>query len=412
MSLSERSLPFDQETFEAIADQYGTPLYVYDEAGIRSNAKSLNDAFSWNSDHTNFFAVKATPTPEILRVVHDEGMGFDCSSRPELTMVQSEGLAANGVFYTSNNTPDDDYRLAREIGATINVDKAPYVGQVARALGALPSRMAIRYNPGAKKTGNDIIGDPIKSKFGDTEEHVLSALVEMYQGGVEEIGLHAMVVSNETDPESFASTARLLRELSERALVEVGVAINFINIGGGIGINYHSSERPVDVKAIGDAVASELQQLQIPIYTENGRYVTGPHGYWLTRVTHGIVESYEPYLQVDTSINNMARLGTVKGAYHDIVVLGREDDPTRVMNVTGSMCANSDVFFRDRELPRTTQPGDLVVIRDAGAHSRANTHNYNSRLRAGEALVRLDGSHQMIRRHETMDDLFATTRGL
>lgn len=408
----DKSLPFEAQVFEDIAQTYGTPVYVYDEAGIRANARQVNEAFAWSPDYVNYFAVKATPTPAILRVIHDEHMGFDCSSRPELMMVDMEGLTGNGVFYTSNNTPDDDYRLASSIGATINVDKAPYVAQVARALGQLPERMAIRYNPGSKKSGNDIIGEPIKSKFGDTEEHVLTALKDMCARGVAQIGLHAMVVSNEKDPESFAGTARLLRELSERALDEAGAEINFINVGGGIGVNYHPDEQPVDVKAIGDAVASELQQLDIPIYTENGRYVTGPHGYWLTRVTHGITETYAPYVQVDTSINNMARLATVTAAYHHIHVLGRENDPTRPMHVTGSMCANSDIFFKDRDLPTTIEAGDLMVINDAGAHSRANSHNYNFRLRAGEVLIHPDGRHSLIRRHETVEDLFATTKGL
>ena len=408
----EKSLPFAPEVFHEVAEEYGTPLYVYDEAGIRRNAQEVNAAFSWSPDYVNYFAVKATPTPGVLRVIASEGMGFDCSSRPELRMVQMEELGEHGVFYTSNNTPDDDYRLAHDMGAIINVDKAPYVGQVLRALGQLPSTMAIRYNPGGKKTGNDIIGDPIKSKFGDTEEHILFALHEMRLHGVEQIGLHAMLVSNERDPESFAGTAKLLRELSERAMSEVGVEINFINVGGGIGVNYHPDEDPVDVGAIGEAIASELKQLDIPILTENGRYITGPHGYWLTRVTHGIMETYESYVEVDTSINNMARLATVTAAYHHIDVLGREGDPTRPMNVTGSMCANSDIFFKNRELPTTIEPGDLMVIHDAGAHSRANSHNYNFRLRAGEVLIHPDGSTQKIRRHETEEDLFATTEDL
>lgn len=408
----EKVLPFSADVFQAVAEEYGTPVFVYDEAGIRRNAQVINKAFAWNPDHVNYFAVKATPTPGILRVIADEGMGFDCSSRPELRMVQMEGLDRNGVFYTSNNTPDEDYQLADSMRAVINVDKAPYVGQVLRALGHLPPRMAIRYNPGEKKTGNSIIGDPVKSKFGDTEEHILSALREMRLQGVQAIGLHAMVVSNEKDPESFAGTAKLLRELSERALVEAGVEISFINIGGGIGVNYEPGEKPVDVEGIGQAVEAELGQLGIPILTENGRYVTGPHGYWLTRVTHGIMETYAPYVEVDTSINNMARLATVTAAYHHINVLGRDGDPTRPMHVTGSMCANSDIFFKERELPVTIQPGDLMVIHDAGAHSRANSHNYNFRLRAGEVLINPDGTTQLIRRHETEEDLFATTQGL
>jgi diaminopimelate decarboxylase len=327
-------------------------------------------------------------------------------------MVQQEGLGENGLFYTSNNTPDEDYRLAHEMGAVVNVDKYPYVQQVLRALGHLPTTMAIRYNPGDQKTGNEIIGDPVKSKFGETSDNVLRAVLQMHQHGVERLGLHTMVVSNEKSPESFSDTAMLLRQLTERIFTELGLSIDFLNVGGGLGVNYRPDEEPVDVMAIGEAVRSQLGDLDIPVVTEHGRYITGPHGYLLTRVTHGIVETYEPYVQVDTSINNMARLATVSAAYHHINVLGRDGDPTKPMNITGSMCANTDKMFKARELPVTVEPGDLMVIHDAGAHSRANSHNYNFRLRAGEVLVHPDGSTQLIRRHETVDDLFATTRGL
>jgi diaminopimelate decarboxylase len=408
----DKTLPFKHEALESIAEQYGTPVFVYDEAGIRQNTQTVNEAFGWSVDYVNHFAVKATPTPGVLRVIEDEGMGFDCSSRPELVMLQQEGLGSNGLFYTSNNTPDADYQLANEMGAVINIDKLPYLRQVQRALGVLPTSMAIRFNPGNQKTGNDIIGDPVKSKFGDTADNVVEALRQMHEGGVEKLGLHAMVVSNEKDPESFAGTAKLLRQLTERILAECGLSVAFINVGGGLGVNYHPDEEPVDVPAIGQAVRSQLEDLGIPVVTEHGRYITGPHGYLLTRVTHGIVETYEPYVQVDTSINNMARLATVTAAYHQIDVLGRQGDPTKPMNVTGSMCANTDKMFKGYELPVTIEPGDLMVIHDAGAHSRANSHNYNFRLRAGEVLVHPDGSTQLIRRHETIEDLFATTQGL
>ncbi|HSX23959.1 MAG TPA: hypothetical protein VLE74_02555 [Candidatus Saccharimonadales bacterium] len=408
----DKSLPFAPEVFHEIAEEYGTPIFVYDEAGIRNNARAVNQAFSWSPQYVNHFAVKATPTPGILRVIEQEGMGFDCSSRPELRMVQMEGLGEHGVFYTSNNTPDEDYELAHEMDALINIDKYAYLWQIKKALGNLPASMAVRYNPGAIKKGNDIIGEPAKAKFGDTEEHVMLALNGMRANGVERLGLHSMVVSNEKDLGSFADTARLLRLLTEKALDQFGIGIDFINIGGGIGVNYHPDEELVDVRGIGEAVKSELGQLEIPILTENGRYITGPHGYLLTRVTHGVLETYESFVEVDTSINNMARLATVTAAYHHIDILGREGDPTKPMNVTGSMCANSDIFFKSRELPVTTRPGDLMVIHDAGAHSRANSHNYNFRLRAGEVLVYPDGSTQLIRRHETEEDLFATTKDL
>jgi diaminopimelate decarboxylase len=409
----EKPLPFAPDLLQEIAEEYGTPVFVYDDAGIRENARRVNAAYGWNRYYTNFFAVKATPTPGILRVIADEGMGFDCSSRPELLMVQQENLDSSGVFYSSNNTPDDDYRLASSMRAVVNVDKLPYVEQVYRAHGnRMPDHMAIRYNPGSVKSGNDIIGDPMKSKFGDTEEHVLTALTQMRDLGAKEIGLHTMVVSNEKDPEYFRDTARLVRELADKAMDKLGIAVDFINVGGGMGVNYHPAEKPVDVEGIGQAVGDELGDLGIPVYTEHGRYITGPNGYLLTGVTHGIVESYEPYLQIDTSVNNMARLATVKAAYHHINILGRDGDERSPMNIVGSMCANTDKMFVNRELPKTVRPGDLVVVHDAGAHSRANSHNYNFRLRCGEVLVHPDGTHTKIRRHETVKDLFATTEGL
>jgi len=408
-----KTLPFAAEVFQDIASQYGTPVFVYDQAGIQRSAAAVNNAFRWSPGYTNFFAVKATPTPGILRVLAAQQMGFDCSSAPELMMVEQEGLTENGVFYTSNNTPDADYRLAHNMGAIINVDKGQFVSQVQRALGGnLPQRMAIRYNPGPLKEGSSIIGDPNKQKFGDTAAHVIDALKAMRSGGVRSLGLHAMFGSNERSPEYFGDTARLLRALADTACSDFGLNIDFINVGGGLGINYDPADRPADVPAIGQAIQAELGDLKIPILTEYGRYITGPHGYLLTRVTHGIVKTYESFVMVDTSINNMARLATVHRAYHHIDVLGRQGDPTEPMNVTGSMCANTDIFFRDHPLPTTMAPGDLVVIHDAGAHSRSNSHNYNFRLRAGEVLVRPDGTTQLIRRHETPEDLFATTRGL
>lgn len=412
-SLNEniKALPFSDALLEDIANTYGTPIFIYGEAGIRKNARRILNAFSWCKEHKNYFAVKATPTPAILRIIENEKMGFDCSSRGELEMITREKLSGNGIFYTSNNTPDEDYVRANEIGAIINIDKAQYLYQVKDALGELPKKLAIRFNPGKEKSGNAIIGNPFESKFGDTKEHVLEALVEMKKFGVEQIGLHAMVSSNEKNPEYFGDTARLLKGLSFDSK-KLGVEISFINVGGGLGVNYHASEEPVDVEGIANAVREQLEELNIPIYTENGRFITGPHGYLLTRVTHGIIESHEPFVQIDTSINNMVRLATVKAAYHHINVLGRDGDEMRKMHVTGSQCTNTDKMFKWHDLPSTIQPGDLMVVHDTGAHSRANSHNYNFRLRAGEVLVKQDGTHQLIRRHETLDDLFATTKGL
>lgn len=415
-----KTLPFARELWEAVAEEYGTPIYVYNEAGIRANAQRLLRAFSWADGYKNFFAVKATPTPAILRIVADEGMGFDCSSRGELVLVQRESLVGSSLFFSSNNTPDSDYQLANELGATINLDKAPYVGQVRHALDEPPAAMAIRYNPGEIGVGNAIIGFPRHAKFGMVCEDAITAIKRMREWGVRAVGLHAMVVSNEREAERFAATARVLRELAEKICAETGKDVDFINIGGGIGVTYHPSDGNVDVEAIGEAVHAELGDFGVPVVSENGRYVTGPHGYLLTRITHGIQQAHEPFLQVDTSINNIARLATVTAAYHQLDVLGREEDRLIPMNVTGSMCANTDIMFRSSypdgrpgcELPETSAPGDLLVIHDAGAHCRANSHNYNFRLRCGEVLVRADGTHALIRRHETIDDLLQSTDGL
>ena len=415
-----KRLPFGKDLWDEIAQTYGTPLYVYDEAGICANARRLQEAFSWIPDYQNFFAVKATPTPAILRLIAGQGMGFDCSSRGELEMIRRESLADNGVFYSSNNTADDDYAFAFRLGATINLDKFDYVDQVRRVLETPPKRMAIRYNPGDFGVGSSIIGFPRLAKFGARRDDVVAGVVALRRWGVESVGLHTMVVSNERDPAQFAATASVVSELAIYIEEQTGRRIDFVNLGGGLGVTYHAADPEVDVLGVGAAIRGVLGNSTFRIMTEHGRYITGPHGYLLTRITHGIQRVHQPFLQVDTSINNIARLATVTAAYHQLDVLGRENDLLIPMNVTGSMCANTDVMFRSAAvgsrpgcmLPETSAPGDLLVIHDAGAHCRANSHNYNFQLRCGEVLVGKDGSHSLIRRHETIDDLLRTTDGL
>ncbi|MYB40501.1 diaminopimelate decarboxylase [Candidatus Saccharibacteria bacterium] len=410
--IASKNLPFEEPLLRELAETYGTPLYIYDEAGIRRSAKVLKEAFAWSKGYVNYFAVKATPTPAILKLLAEEGMGFDCSSAAELALVKQGGWNGRRVFYTSNNTPDEDYRYAQELGAVINLDKLPYLEQVAKAVGGYPSRMAIRYNPGGEG-GNDIIGRPGDSKFGDTEDHVLKALEKMRSGGVSEIGLHAMVASNERDPAAFGRIAELLRRLAERAAAELSLGLSFINLGGGVGIPYRPEEEPTDIAAIGQAAKTSLSPLNIPVYTECGRFVTGPNGYLLTAVTHGVVESYRRFLTVDTSINNLCRLSSAgPDVYHHVSALGKKTKETKEVTVVGSMCVNSDRMFKDRSLPADIKRGDLLVVHDVGAHGRANSTNYNGRLRCGEVLVRTDGSHKLIRRHENFNDLFATVEGL
>lgn len=410
VSPKQKSLPFNLSLLKELAATYGTPLYVYDEAGIRQNARLLKEAFAWSPGYKNHFAVKATPTPAILRLLAEEGMGFDCSSAAELSLVEAASLGGSGIFYTSNNTADGDYRRAADLNALINLDKAPYLRQVVEALGRTPLKLAIRYNPGGM-AGNDIIGRAQDAKFGDTREHILDALEEMKRLGVQEIGLHIMIASNERQPAVFARVAELTKRLADEAAGR-GVKIAFINLGGGIGVNYRPEEEPPDVLAIGRAVRQVFAGSGIRLYTECGRYVTGPHGYLLTTVTHGIVEAHRPFLTVDTSVNNLLRLTTVSDAYHHVSIPSRRNAKTRRVTVVGSMCFNHDKMFVERELPVAVQPGDLLVVHDAGAHARALATNYNGQPRCGEALVRPDGSHALIRRHETLDDIFATTEGL
>jgi diaminopimelate decarboxylase len=419
-----KSLPFPIDVWREIAKEYGTPVYVYDEAGIRANARRLLDAFSWAPSYRNFFAVKACPTPAILRIVASEGMGFDCSSRGELVMIQEAELSDHGLFFSSNNTPDEDYAFAHELGATINLDKHTYADQVRRVFKSSgwkpPAAMAIRYNPGSRVgAGSTIMGEPEKAKFGARREHVIAAVKELREWGVPSVGLHTMVVSNERNVRQFATTALALRDLALEIAELTGRAIDFINVGGGLGVTYNPADPPVDVEGMGTAIAEVLRDLGVKVVSEHGRYVTGPHGYLLTEITRGKQEVYETFLQVDTSINNIARLATVKAAYHQLDVLGKENDERQRMNVTGSMCANTDIMFKafsespripDCLLPKTAAPKDLLVIHDAGAHCRANAHNYNFKLRCGEVLVREDGTHAMIRRHETMDDVLATVK--
>ena len=408
MSATTHPLPLADSLFREIAKCYGTPVYVYHEAGIQARASQLQAAFGWASDYRNYFAVKATPTPAILRILAESGMGFDCSSATELKLVEQTKLVDQGIFYSSNNTPNQDYRQADKLGAIINLDKAAYLEQVLKALPKVPTKMAIRYNPGKISSANQIIGLPKESKFGDSKAHVLACLKQMDLAGVQQIGLHTMLVSNQTDPLGFSQSAQALKDLKTEAQQKLGIDISFLNLGGGLGINYRPGERPVSVEVIARAIRDVLGETKIPICSEFGRYLTGPNGYLLTKVTRGVVESYQPFLTVDVSVNNLNRLATVEAAYHQLSVIGK----AKAMSVVGSMCTNNDKMFENRQLPTNIASGDLVVVRDVGAHGRANATNYNGQTRCGEVLVKADGSHCLIRRHEGVAEILTTTKGL
>ena len=402
-------LPFSDSLFQDLAQIYGTPLYIYDEAGIRGNIANLRRVFGWRADYTNYFAVKATPTPAILKIMAETDSGFDCSSLAELKLVEMIAAKDRKIFYTSNNTTDADYRYAASLGAIVNLDKVAYLKQILAIFqGTSLPPLAFRYNPGFSDLGNDIIGRPDQSKFGDGQDQIMAAARSLKSLAVKGIGLHIMLASNERDPEVFKITAKAVSDLAKQLQAETGISIDFINLGGGIGIDYRPTEEATDIDQIGANIRAVLEDAQIPIYTECGRYVTGPNGYLLATVRHDPITSGQKFLPVDVSINNINRLATVDGAYHHLTALGHSDQATEPMTVVGSMCTNDDRLFIDRQLPTTITAGDLVVIHDAGAHCRADTTNYNGQLRAGEVLVKSDGSHEMIRRPESLDDLFAT----
>jgi diaminopimelate decarboxylase len=400
------SLPFDLQKAEQIAQEFGTPVYVYDRVGICNTAKKLNNTFAWANGYKNYFAVKATPTPAILKALHEQGMGFDCSSRTELLMMQKMGISGDDIFYTSNNTPKEDFELAIELDAIINIDDLTQVDAFLEVLGNKAyQNVAVRYNPGDLKSGNDIIGEPVQAKYGMSSSQIIKAFQQLKGANIKNFGLHAMVASNERNPEYFAETARLLLQLKSQVEEQVGIHISFVNLGGGFGVNYQPYESPLDVSEVSRLLKDVFSDCEgLRVFTENGRYVTGPHGYLLSRVQY-VMDKYKTYVGIDASMHNLMRPG-MYGAYHHITVLGKENQkPTQTYDIVGSLCENNDKFAIDRKLPKV-EPGDLLVIHDAGAHGHAMGFNYNGLLRSAEVFLNQDGTNRLIRRAETPEDYF------
>ncbi len=404
----KKSLPFDKKTVSNIVSEFGSPVYIYDEAGIRNTCKELYQAFDWAKDYRNFFAVKACPTPGIMKVLQQQGMGFDCSTRAELEMVKRMGIKGTDIFYTSNNTPLEDFELAIEMGATVNIDDLAQVPVFVDALnGRAYPKVALRYNPGNAQTGNEIIGNPVEAKYGMSLEQLVEAYSMLTKSNIEEFGLHTMVASNELDSSYFGLTAKLLRAAIVEIEAKSPIKISFVNLGGGFGLNYKVSQQPLDLSAVSKEIESVFKDSGLRIYTENGRFVTGPHGYLVTTVRY-VMNKYKTYLGVDASMHNLMRPG-MYGAYHHITVLGHDNDTnvTKAYDVVGSLCENNDKFAIDRELPQCN-PGDVLVIHDAGAHGHAMGFNYNGLLKSPEVLLETDGEVQLVRRAETVDDYFGT----
>ena len=407
-----KTIPFSRAQLERITQDHPTPFHIYDEKAIRANARAVNEAFAWNDGFREYFAVKAAPNPYLVKILKAEGFGVDCSSMPELQLARTVGLSGDAVFFTSNDTPADEYRMARDMGAIINLDDISHLPFLERHAG-LPDRLCFRYNPGPLKAGNVIIGHPEEAKYGLTRDQLFEAYRQARDKGVSRFGIHTMVASNELDVNYFAETVELLFDLVVELTRALDIRFELVNIGGGIGIPYKPDEAPVDLAALSrhvrrhyeeTIVANGLEPLNLRM--ECGRMVTGPYGYLVSRVRH-IKDTYKKFAGLDACMANLMR-PALYGAYHHITVVGKQDQPHDTLyDVTGSLCENNDKFAVDRPLP-TLARGDLVVIHDAGAHGHAMGFNYNGKLRSAELLLREDGSVAPIRRAETVDDYFAT----
>ena len=410
--MADKSLPFDESKIREITREFPTPFHIYDERAIRANARRLIAAFAWAPDFKEYFAVKATPNPHILKMLREEGFGGDCSSLPELVLCERVGITGEEIMFTSNETPAREYSQAKRLGAVINLDDITHLSYLEDEIG-LPSLLCFRYNPGPLRVGNAIIGNPGEAKYGLTRDQLFAGYEAARKKGVRRFGLHAMVVSNELNADSFVETARLLFEVAVELAEKLDVRLEFVNLGGGIGIPYRPEERPVDLEQVAAGVQQVYDELivrnnlhPLKICTENGRVVTGPYGYLVTTALHE-KHTYKDYVGVDACMAHLMRPGMYE-AYHHITVLGKENAPTNgVVDVVGSLCENNDKFAIDRPLPSIDR-GDLLIIHDAGAHGHSMGFQYNGKLRSAELLLKEDGTVQQIRRAETIDDYFAT----
>ncbi len=402
-----------KEKFEEIAAEYGTPLHVYDERGIRENARRLNKAFSWNPGYKEYFAVKATPTPKILKILKEEGCGVDCSSLTELMMSERCGFSGSDIMFSSNETPVADMKKARELGAIINLDDYTHVKFLNDICG-VPETVCCRFNPGGVfSVANQIMDNPRDAKYGMTRGQMKSAYRDLMALGAKNFGIHAFLVSNATFNEYYPMMARQLFTLAVELHRATGAHIDFVNLSGGIGIPYYPDQIAPNIEVIANGVREAYNEVMVPaglgdakIFTELGRYMLGPYGCLLTRAIHE-KHIYKEYIGVDACACNLMR-PAMYGAYHHITVLGKEDAPhDHLYDVVGGLCENNDKFAIDRELPEI-DTGDLLIIHDTGAHGHAMGYNYNGKLRSAEVLLREDGSTELIRRAETPEDYFAT----
>ena len=407
------------EQLREMTEQYPTPFHLYDEKGIRENARRLKEAFAWNPGFKEYFAVKATPNPAILKILREEGCGADCSSLTELMLADRSGFSGHEIMFSSNDTPAEDFKLAAQLGAIINLDDFTHIDFLKETIGFIPETVCCRFNPGgvftigASAEGFQVMDTPGDSKYGFTREQLFEGFKKLKAMGAKRFGIHAFLASNTLSNQYYPTLAGILFQLAVELEQETGCDVCFINLSGGVGIPYKPDQPANDITVIGEGVRQQFEKILVPagmgdvaIYTELGRFMLGPNGCLVTKVLH-FKHTYKEYVGVDACAANLMR-PAMYGAYHHITVMGKEDAPCDHMyDVTGGLCENNDKFAVDRMLPEV-ELGDLLVIHDAGAHGFSMGYNYNGKLRSAEVLLQEDGSTRLIRRAETPEDYFAT----
>lgn len=410
--MNNYTLPFTKEDILKIKQTYPTPFYLYDEKGITDCVNKIKKAFSWNEGYREYFAVKATPNPAILKLLHSLGCGIDCASSAELTMGERLGITGKEIMFSSNDTPKEDYILARKLGAIINLDDPTHIDFLNNCAG-IPETICLRYNPGTQFiSSNRFMGELSQSKFGMTERQIIDSVKRLKALGAKTFGVHAMLASCSLEEGYYAALSEEVFSLANKIREETGVTLSFVNLSGGIGIPYKPEETAVDIVKIGAMVKEVYDRLikangyDVALFTEMGRFVTGPYGYLVSTVLHD-KKTYKNYLGLDATACNLMR-PAIYGAYHHITLLGKENSECdTVYDVTGSLCENNDKFAIDRALPKA-DIGDIAVIHSAGAHGYSMGYNYNGKLKCAELLLKEDGSVKLIRRAETLSDYFST----
>lgn len=392
---------------------YPTPYHLYDEKGIRDNIKKIKEAFSWNKGFKEYFAVKATPNPFLINILREYGCGVDCSSYTELYMADKMGFRGEDIMFSSNATPAEEFKYARELDAVINLDDFTHIEFLEKVAG-IPEKISCRFNPGGVfKISTDIMDNPGDAKYGFTKEQLIEGFKVLKEKGVKEFEIHAFLASNTVTNEYYPTLAKVLFETVVELKEKTGISVKSVNLSGGIGIPYRPEQEPNDISVIGEGVRKAYEEILIPagmddvaIYTELGRFVMGPYGCLVTKAIHE-KHIYKEYVGCDACASNLMR-PAIYGAYHHITVAGKEDAPCDYKyDITGSLCENSDKFAIDRMLPKI-DIGDYLVIHDTGAHGFSMGYQYNGKLRSAELLLKEDGSVEMIRRAENVDDYLAT----